>query len=102
MNAYEKMKMALINADVLLSLATFDKLVRMDEVERIKDKVKDALRIPPRNCDIGTAEELYERFLQFCNKKTHCEECPLYKKGGLVNMCIVRWAQLPYEKGGAE
>lgn len=57
MNAYEKQRTALINADVLLSLATFDEGVRMDEVERIKDKVKDALRTPCRNFDVGTAEE---------------------------------------------
>ena len=59
-----------------------------------------ALSSPPRNCDVGTAEEQFKRFNKFCFP-IKCRECKLYTEEELYD-CIFRWAQMPYEKGGAE
>ena len=59
-----------------------------------------ALSAPPRNCDVGTEEEQFKRFHKFCFH-IKCRECKLYTEEELYD-CIFRWAQMPYEKGGAE
>ena len=59
-----------------------------------------ALSSSPRNCDVGTAEEQFKRFNKFCFP-IKCRECKLYTEEELYD-CIFRWAQMPYEKGGAE
>lgn len=47
---------------------------------------------PPRNCDVGTAEEQTERFEAYCDSHTNCAHCPL--KG---QQCVLAWSQMPYE-----
>ena len=68
-----------------------------------------ALAAPPRNCDVGTAEEQQDRFREFCR---HYESegkcgigrseaaCPAFQ-GGRNPDCSLWWAQMPYEEGGA-
>jgi len=55
------------------------------------DKAKAALASPPRNCDVGTAEEQEARF---------------HATGELYHTLTLRnaltWAQTPYEEGGAK
>lgn len=69
------------------------------------DKVEAALAAPPRNCDVGTADEQARRFFEFCHAhktpaNTCSPKCPFYKKEAICN-CITGWGQLPYEaKGG--
>ena len=72
------------------------------EIERLKER--------PKNCEVGTAEQQANRFLEFCNKdrpmisqhlrnQTICPlECPFNKSKN----CNLAWAQMPYEeeKGG--
>ena len=63
-----------------------------------------ALAEPPRNCDVGTAEEQAERFEEFCLKNHSaeklCSECCLGERlGNNVDVCQIHWAQMPYEKG---
>lgn len=69
------------------------------------DKVINALAAPPRNCDVGTAEEQAERMRLYCNSHGEdesgcfrCDKCPLLT----VEMCELAWAQMPYEEGGAK
>ena len=62
--------------------------------------VNAALAAPPRNCDVGTAEEQHARFYNFCDKIEECKECPLWRGGGLTSKCSVYWGQMPYEEGG--
>lgn len=73
------------------------------------DKIMTALAAPPRNCDVGTAEEQAERFNEFCFG-VKCAECRAHftpehkteaKRFGRV-YCVTKWAQMPYEEGGAE
>ena len=65
--------------------------------ERILDVVNSALSAPPRNCDVGTPDEQCERHNRWCyherNKECAAIECVL---------CFAKWAQMPYEKGGAK
>ena len=60
---------------------------------------KTALAAPPRNCDIGTAEEQAERFVEFCDEekgnREHCRNCRLCN----AQDCELAWSQMPYEKG---
>lgn len=58
-------------------------------------KARAALSAPPRNCDVGTAEEQYKRFLKFCHG-ANCSKCPVHDA---VN-CKFAWAQMPYDEGG--
>lgn len=67
---------------------------------------KAALFLPPRNCDVGTAEEQAERMRLYCNSHGEdesgcfrCDKCPFLT----VERCELAWAQMPYEaqEGGA-
>lgn len=51
LNNTAAMREALKQADVLISIATFEEGVKMDEVEKIRAKINAALSAPPRNCD---------------------------------------------------
>ena len=65
--------------------------------------VQSALSAPPRNCDVGSAEEQDRRRIAYCRDHS-CKICPLRdsEHGGVS--CDITWAQKPYtsEKGGAE
>ena len=70
------------------------------------DRAKAALAKPPRNCDVGTAEEQFERWHAFCDSyDKYCTDCPC--DGPVLSMayCFSNWAQMPYregEPGGSE
>lgn len=81
-------------------------------IERVLDDieiVRQALSVPPRNCDVGDAAEQSERLAKFCKanyekakKDKHiCSECQF---NDCIGECTLKWAQLPFtpEKGGAE
>lgn len=71
-----------------------------DHIVECQKKAKAALAAPPRNCDVGTADEQNRRFELFCiEHRTYengCGDCPC--KG--VASCELAWAQMPYEEGG--
>lgn len=56
--------------------------------------VNAALSAPPRNCDVGTAEEQNNRFKRFCDSKSMG-----YCWGRGCRKCMAQWLQLPYEEG---
>ena len=58
---------------------------------------KEALSVPPRNCDVGTEEEQVSRYNKFCMRSA-CNKCPFYVASELL-ACGVRWSQMPYEEG---
>ena len=79
----------------------------------IKSKSHAALSSPPRNCDVGTAEEQERRWRSNCGSGIpNCKHCKVYeqaRKSGFVddkNMirfdCRFIWSQMPYEEGCAE
>ena len=62
-----------------------------------------ALAAPPRNCDVGTAEEQAQRFHHQCFEhhtgrcSPHCRTLPAKTR----QECALKWAQMPYEEGCA-
>lgn len=54
------------------------------------EKCRDAIAEPPRNCDVGTAEEQLDRYHAFSPhcKLLGCQRC----------LSIFHWMQMPYEK----
>ena len=73
------------------------------------EKIKAALALPLRNCDVGTAEDQAERFGKLCckhyNEEGSCnDKCPLASLPIIYGFprCQAYWAQMPYEEGGAE
>lgn len=75
--------------------------------EFVSQEIAAALAAPPRNCDVGTAEEQAERFEQFCldnHSAEHlCSRCPLGKQlGNNVDVCQLHWAQMPYATAQAK
>ena len=65
-----------------------------EEMAKALDKAKAALAAPPRNCDIGTAEEQVSRHRIWCKCGGDCAVS--------CKMCFAKWSQMPYEKGGAK
>ena len=67
-------------------------------------KANYAINAPARNCDVGTAEEQYKRFMNMCNSKDvrQCAECSMrgFTPGCSRDRCFANWAQMPYEEGG--
>ena len=67
-------------------------------VEGLLSVVNTALTNPPRNCDVGTAEEQARRYEELCDSHT-CGSicsgscCPLYD----YDCSPFAWAQMPYE-----
>lgn len=84
---------------------------------KLVDMTNSALALPPRNCDVGTAEEQYRRYNNFTGRYTPCsyrgyarcaEDCPVHKKlmqeGHGELLCQLEWSQMPYDaaEGGAK
>lgn len=90
---------ALIKADILISIATFEEGVRMDEVDKIRSEIRAAISAPPRNCDVGTVEEQSGRFHAFCDSN-ECRTCPC--RFTVRTYCALIWEQMPYEEGEAK
>jgi hypothetical protein len=70
--------------------------------DKILGIIEAALSAPPRNCDVGTAEEQAERQKAYCRKHFtpdqlggNCRQCPLKDRRGWS--CQLAWAQMPYE-----
>lgn len=85
-----------------------DKKPGIHNLHRLAEKCRDALAKPPRNCDVGTAEEQTKRFSNFCAAHRHtdlprCAGCPLENTPSDTG-CSFAWAQMPYEEkeGGRE
>ena len=76
----------------------------------INDIIDAALAAPPRNCDVGTAEEQYDRWSRFCqyrnaplSQNRSCFGCPVYDAmRNCKSTCELIWAQMLYAEGGAK
>jgi hypothetical protein len=73
----------------------------LDMADAVRRKVDAALAAPPRNCDVGTAEGQERRYFklktEFIDRMTKCPHV-----GYSYFPESLEWAQMPYEKGGAE
>lgn len=64
------------------------------------EKVLEALKEPLRNCDVGTAEEQYQRWDKYCKSfGAQCDKCNLDSDVhfNLTAKCFACWSQMPYE-----
>ena len=57
---------------------------------------KEALEEPPRNCDVGTADEQMKRQHDTaCNTTVACPD-----SDWSCRKCFAEWGQMPYREGG--
>ena len=62
-------------------------------------------KFPRRNCDVGTPEEQFERWIAFCGRyDDDCTGCPYDVETDVsFTNCFANWAQMPYaQEGGAK
>ena len=64
--------------------------------------IESAISAPPRNCDVGTVEEQQARHSKWCHKRCidGANEVDCIHPDIYYDLCALRWAQMPYEKGG--
>ena len=102
-NSYEKMHSAL---EAVLDLVK--KAREFLPAEGYEDKllkeahltIKQALDEPPRNCDVGTAEEQATRLRQYCLDKDSLDCRHYCMQSPKAFDCSMEWAQMPYEEVG--
>ena len=102
-----KMREALEKVLRVLHCAIVADILKGDDVNGAYNEVIAALSAPPRNCDVGTAEEQEKRFNSFC--KTHLSgtrsicsaQCPCVGCRSMFH-CLTKWEQMPYDEGGAK
>lgn len=66
-------------------------------VKEMRNLIKGALAGPLRNCDVGTAEEQAERYMNFCHNYPKCTGCPCVGRMK-YGQCEFAWSQMPYEE----
>ena len=94
----KSMREALMEASIVLSSATHHHMTE-DDAKDCLAVIETAISAPPRNCDIGTAEEQEERHNRWCKSmKQRTKDCWVVG----CRKCFAAWAQMPYEEGGAE
>lgn len=98
MNTNEQLRKALDEiAELIIGWRVASK-IRGEQYQPLRDICDTALSAPPRNCDVGTAEEQTLRYHDYCWIKSNggmsCGKCPLNKCKGL---CYFEWGQLPYK-----
>ena len=68
------------------------RLIWQPDIRKAHEAVNSALAEPPRNCDVGTAEEQFKRFDRWCNSRV------LKNCWGLdCRKCFIAWSQTKYE-----
>lgn len=104
-------KIGNISAFVAENCGNSDTAKYMNDIISI---VQEIVAEPPRNCDVGTAEEQTERYRKFCSAHKYlasdftylCKgfgkgRCP-FSSSHTKSQCEFAWAQMPYEKGVAK
>lgn len=85
-------KIGNISAFVAENCGNADTAKYMNDIISI---VQEAVSEPLKNCNVGTADEQYERFVYCCSsRKIQCRQS--YTQG--CAGCFARWSQMPYEK----
>lgn len=96
---------ALIKALTLIHVCDWPPEVSLDGVAEVVREIDSALDKPPRNCEVGTAEEQIKRFTHYCDSKVcNRRDCACGYEELFRHKCAIRWAQMPYaaKEGGAK
>ena len=75
------------------------------DADYLIERCNAALSLPPRQCDVGTADEQLERWRAFCNRyDDDCTGCPCDGDTCCSSFtgCFSKWVQMPYTEGGAK
>lgn len=75
------------------------------QYSQLFDVADAALAEPLRNCDVGTAEEQYQRWDKYCKSfGAQYDKCDLDSNVhfNLTAKCFACWSQMPYKKEGEE
>ena len=66
-----------------------------DVFHELREVCDAALSEPPRQCDVGTPEEKYRRWVNFCEQRLHsCNNCECNVPEG----CTFKFGDMPYIK----
>jgi hypothetical protein len=89
--------------DALERIASFPmpppiELAQQTAVE-MRDVAIAALAEPPCNGEVGTVDERFETWQEFCGRyDKDCTGCPC-KSPNTFAYCFAKWAQMPYKEG---
>ena len=103
MNTNEKLREALLTARNVIRDFNFSGEVDPRTYESEIKAIDEALALPRRNCDVGTAEEQSYRFSKFCASNssniggTCSPHCPCIRTTSRCH-CLCKWSQMPYEE----
>ena len=78
---------------------------RGDYGAQVREQMSDnsaALAAPPRNCDVGTAEEQYARYCKSLEKDSGKSVLDLQGHYELTAKFFAYWAQMPYSESEAD
>lgn len=93
---------AMREALVMLKRLFDGRLMWQSDIRKAHEAVNAALAAPPRNCDVGTADEQRDRLEAFCGKHFRysadnpCSGCQAYN--GDSSPCVYRFLQMPYDE----
>ena len=84
---------AMRDALVMVKRIFDGRLMWQTDIRKAHEAVNSALDEPPRNCDVGSAEEQAIRHNRFCDGKgmKYCWGRGCFK-------CFAAWEQIPYEE----
>lgn len=88
-----KIREALLDASIALSWVTHHHLTE-DDAKECLAKIDKALAEPLRNCDVGTAEEQWERQDKYCMLQD-CNKCHTEDAAYECTKCYAKWSQMP-------
>ena len=70
----------------------------LDKLRRVVGNMRAALAAPARQCDVGTPDEKYQRWVRFCEQRLHsCHNCECKSPVG----CTFKFGDMPYAEEGA-
>lgn len=88
---YECVRQALIKAKTLLELARFESLELSRERLNVLGEIHNALKMPRRNCDVGSAMERVMRHKNECVQGDKCAKFRWVKPQEACVQCFAEW-----------
>ena len=76
--------------------------IYVEKREGLENEARAALAEPPRNCDVGTVDEQNYRHGLWCCAHDVNGDMEADCAHNACSQCILKWAQMPYEEGGAK
>lgn len=90
MNTNEKLREALLTARNVIRDFNFSGEVDPRTYESEIKAIDEALALPRRNCDVGTAYEQHMRYRHFCQSHYGCYST--------APDLVIEWSQMTYEE----